>query len=201
MNPVAFVHEHWAAGRRTRVLSRVIADLLPPNATVLDVGAGDGSMAAAVRDRRPDLDICGVDVLLQPRTLVPVQLYDGSTLPFEDGSFDFALLIEVLHHTDEPALQLAETRRVVRRGIVVKDHLLEGAFAMSTLRFMDWIGNARKSIRLPYNYWSRQQWQRVFPSLGLKADIWRDSLGIYPPPVSWAFDRKLHFLALLAPLQ
>ena len=39
------------------------------------------------------------------------------------------------------------------RGIVLKDHTRNGLFSGSTLRFMDWVGNARHGVRLPYNYW------------------------------------------------
>ena len=52
---------------------------------------------------------------------------------------------------------LRETVRVARQVIVIKDHLLKGAFAYSTLRLMDWVGNARHDVALPYNYWTSAQ--------------------------------------------
>ena len=35
---------------------------------------------------------------------------------------------------------LREAVRVARQAVLIKDHLVEGTFAYSTLRFMDWWG-------------------------------------------------------------
>jgi SAM-dependent methyltransferase len=39
--------------------------------------------------------------------------YDGKTLPFEDGSFDTVLSVQVLEHTPHPAALVAEMARVL----------------------------------------------------------------------------------------
>jgi SAM-dependent methyltransferase len=44
----------------------------------------------------------------------PDVYYDGSRLPFEDGSFDTVLSIQVLEHTPRPQALLAEMARVLR---------------------------------------------------------------------------------------
>jgi SAM-dependent methyltransferase len=47
-------------------------------------------------------------------------LYDGKRLPFEDGSFDTVLSVQVLEHTPHPAHLISEMSRVLRRdGILV----------------------------------------------------------------------------------
>ena len=92
---------------------------------------------------------------------------------------------------------LREAKRAARKAIVIKDHCSEGLFGYSTLRLMDWVGNAPHGVVLPYNYWSRQQWTAAFAELQLKVSIWQDRLGLYPFPASLAFERKLHFIAVL----
>ena len=60
---------------------------------------------------------------------------------------------------------------------------------------MDGVGNARHGVRLPYNYWPRQQWRDAIAALGLTVGEWRARLRLYPPPASFFFDRTLHFAA------
>jgi ubiquinone/menaquinone biosynthesis C-methylase UbiE len=194
---------HGAAvfNRRVRVLAEHLADAIPSRGTVLDLGCGDGSVAAALMSLRPDLKVEGVDVLIRPETHIPVTQYDGTTLPFADGSFDYVTIVDVLHHTDDPASVLTEAARVARQGIVIKDHLLEGALAGPTLRLMDWVGNRGHNVVLPYNYLSTEQWQQAYAKAQLTTVSNTEQLGLYPPPFSWLFDRRLHFVALLAPRQ
>ncbi|MBO0838776.1 MAG: SAM-dependent methyltransferase, partial [Actinobacteria bacterium] len=78
-----------------------------------------------------------------------------------------------------------------------KDHTANGFLAWPTLRFMDRVGNTRKGVVLPYNYWSRQQWSDAFADLGWQVSVWRSDLGTYPAPANWVFGRSLHFIALL----
>ena len=112
--------------RRVRVLAEHLADQLDGGDTVLDVGCGDGSIAQAIMTHKPQLKFEGIDVLLRPHSAIPVQVYDGDRIPFADKSFDWVTIVDVLHHTDEPARVLAECARVARRGVVIKDHLREG---------------------------------------------------------------------------
>lgn len=193
------VHGSVVFGRRVEVLARELAAALPQGeARVLDLGCGDGQVAVTLMRRRPDLAVEGVDVLRRPVTHIPVTLYDGVSLPFADGSFDYVTIVDVLHHTDDPGAVLAEAARVARRGVVIKDHLREGVLAGPTLRLMDWVGNRGHDVRLPYNYLDDGQWQAAFARAGLK-DVGRtEALGLYPFPLGLMFERRLHFVALLA---
>jgi SAM-dependent methyltransferase len=185
--------------RRVKVLAGHLADSIPSRGSVLDVGTGDGSLATLLMGLRPDLRIEGVDVMPRPEMHIPVTIYDGKTLPFTDKSFDYVTIVDVLHHTDDPASVLTEAARVARVGVVLKDHLREGLLAGPTLRFMDWVGNWGHGVRLPYNYYSRDQWQGAFYKARLTTLTNKERLGLYAAPFSWFFERKLHFVALLAP--
>jgi SAM-dependent methyltransferase len=190
------VHDSVVLTRRVGVLAGHLAGLLPPRARVLDIGCGDGLLARRVTEMRSDVSIEGIDVLVQPDAGIAVKPFDGSTIPFLSASFDAAMLIDVLHHTVDPLVLLKEAGRVAR-VIVIKDHLREGFLADATLRFMDWIGNAHHGVALPYNYWSGDQWNEAFDALGLVPSTRITSLGLYPAPASWLFERTLHFVAKL----
>lgn len=190
------LHEKLVFGRRVRRLAAAIAERLPRDARVLDVGAGSGDLAQRVMALRPDVRIEGVDVLVRPETAIPVHRYDGVTLPFADNAFDAAVIVDVLHHTDDPGAVMAEAARVAH-SLVIKDHFRDGFAAGATLRLMDWVGNAAHGVRLPYNYLSRREWTRLWGGQGLVTDRLADRLGLYPRPFGWLFDRRLHFVTVL----
>jgi SAM-dependent methyltransferase len=191
------LHRRLVHGRRVERLTSLIAALLPRDADVVDVGAGDGLLASRLLASRPDIRIRGFDVLERDATHVRVEQFDGARIPLADASCDVALLVDVLHHADDAGTLLAECARVAKQAVIVKDHLREGFAAGPTLAFMDWVGNARHGVRLTYRYLTRAQWGELIARTGLKADRWEERLALYPPPADWIFGRRLHFVARL----
>jgi SAM-dependent methyltransferase len=192
------LHDKLVFDRRVRVLSDWFVQLVPPGASVLDVGCGDGLISARLISKRPDIGILGVDVMTRDRTHIPVQIFDGTRIPFPDKSFDLVLFSDVLHHTEDPSFLQQEASRVSRRHVLIKDHYRRGLAAGPRLRFMDWVGNARFGVSLPYNYWTEAQWQNAWQQIALRPEKLETRLGLYPPPADWIFGARLHFIALLA---
>ena len=199
MKLLAELHGTLVFDRRTRVLSERLAGLLPEQAKVLDVGCGNGLIDRLIAERRPDVTITGVDLIVRPETHIPVTQFDGKRIPFDDNAFDVVMFVDVLHHTEDPEILLTEARRVANRAVVLKDHTRDGFLAGPTLRFMDWVGNAPHGIPLPYNYWPERRWRAAFAGLGLTPEVWLNKLGLYATPANWLFDRSLHFVARLSP--
>lgn len=197
MNVNDHIHAHFVAGRRVRVLCSHLSRLIPANSRVLDVGCGDGFIAWLLKQGRADINVQGIDVLVRPDAKISVQSFDGQYIPYKNGSFDVVILVDVLHHADNPLNLFAEVLRVSRHAVLIKDHILKGFLAGPTLRFMDRVGNARHGVELTYNYWTQERWQQVFQSLGVQVALWNQNLGLYPRPAKWVFERSLHFLALL----
>ena len=190
------VHGGMVHTRRVRVLAGHIAPLLPASASVLDIGCGDGQLALLLKTRRPDISVRGVDVLVRPAPAIPTEVFDGRPLPIASGLLDVALLVDVLHHADDPLALLREAARVARI-VVIKDHTRDGILAAPTLRFMDRVGNARHGVALPFTYWSSAEWTDAFKAAELETIAMTRRLGLYPAPASWVFDRGLHFVAAL----
>jgi SAM-dependent methyltransferase len=199
MSAIGSLHEKLVFNRRIHVLAKWLAEQIPQGAKVLDVGCGDGNIAKLLMEARPDIEIEGIDVLVRPTTHIPVTQFDGTTIPFPDRSFDAVMFVDVLHHTDDPSVLLAEARRVAKKAVILKDHCRDGVLAGSTLRFMDWVGNAHHGVVLPYNYWPEAKWRETFDRLALSPASWNAHLGLYGFPFTLAFDRKLHFVARLTP--
>jgi len=197
MNPLEPLQASHIWRSHLDALVRNVSDLLPQKAQVLDVGCGDGRVAAEIVASRPDITIQGLEVLLRQKSFIPVSQFDGRTLPEDDRSFDVVMFVDVLHHTDDPMPLLREAARVTRHAVVVKDHLPEGFLAWQRLRLMDWIGNARFGVSLPYNYWSRERWLQTFTTLELDRERWIEAPFLFPWWANWFFGGSLHFLARL----
>ena len=191
------LHDGYVAERRLRVLAHHLADVMPQAASVLDVGCGDGGLARRLNDLRPDLVIRGAEVLLRPDTQIDVVEFDGLQLPEDDSAVDVVLMVDTVHHSEDPVQLLSEARRVARNKLVIKDHLRNGLLAQETLRFMDRVGNARHGVALPYTYWSEAEWREQWAGSELAIEVFRSELRLYPRPFHLLFDRGLHFLARL----
>lgn len=102
---------------------------LRPGQRVLEVGFGNGCVAADVVGAAPDVQYDGVDIsptmVEEARRANPVlvaagrarfHLADAACMPFEDAAFDRAFSTGVIHFWEEPLAPLAELRRVMRPG-------------------------------------------------------------------------------------
>lgn len=197
MSLIERVHERFIKGRRVRAIASRLAPLFPSSASVIDVGCGDGRIAAEILRLRPDLTIEGLEVMVRPDARIPVRAFDGHHLPFADQQYDAVLFVDVLHHTEDLTELLREAHRVGRTAVIVKDHDARGLLAYPTLRWMDQVGNTRFGVALPHNYLSWPEWLRTFSQVGLTVEIVVRRLRIYPLPLRWWFDRSLHFIAVL----
>ncbi len=93
---------------------------LGPAGAVLDLGCGDGRLAALLEaDERTLADVSPV-ALARARERLPaaraVELEPDAPLPLPDGAFDLVLCAETIEHVRDVQLLLSEARRVLRPG-------------------------------------------------------------------------------------
>ena len=179
--------------RATRV-AQALSELARPARTLLDVGAGDGRVGAALAELL-DARVEGVDVLVQPGSLVPVLPYDGRSLPFPDASYDVVALADVLHHAEDAGTLLAEALRVAGRCVVVKDHFAFGALSARWLRVLDRIGNAQQGIPTRDAYLTPRAWLELVHRVGgvVTKQIW--PLDVHSAPIRTLTRSELQFAA------
>jgi ubiquinone/menaquinone biosynthesis C-methylase UbiE len=197
-NIAVIAHRKLLMGRRVHQISKNISNIIPEDVvSVLDVGSGTGEMSQAIRSYRPELTFSGVDVYIRPKTFIPVVKYDGNVLPFDGNSFDAIIIVDVLHHCNNPVSVLKECARVAKRWVIIKDHVSDSILDSKLLKFMDWVGNRAHGVVLPYNYLSTSGWNTAFDTAGLKVVTEVKRLNLYPNPFDIIFGGSLHCLHLL----
>ena len=101
----------------------VIADIIPQNATALDIGCGDGEMlellaAKNVRARGLEIDQIKVSSCLKKGLSVLQGDVDVDLAFYPDKAFDYAILTQVLQVTKHPEKILTEVLRVAKHAVV-----------------------------------------------------------------------------------
>jgi SAM-dependent methyltransferase len=107
-------YDAWYADHRAAFESELVAlrSLTQPTDRSLEIGAGSGRFAAALRIGVAVEPAPAMARLARGRGLVVVAAL-GERLPFRDHQFDLALIVTTLCFLADPRAALAETRRVL----------------------------------------------------------------------------------------
>ena len=192
------LYNFFLRNRRLRRMTAILEPCMPRDGHILDLGCGNGDLASALKERVPHLSFTGLEVSPQiSRSAIPIFAYDGSSIPYGDDSFDYVMLITVMHHTDDYVPLMKEARRVAREGIILLDHQYAGKLEWMTLAFIDWPGNVPFGVYTPFNFKTRPEWQALFKQLRLEETYYNDSLYMFGKLFDLALGKKMHFISLL----
>ncbi|SEJ94835.1 methionine biosynthesis protein MetW [Variovorax sp. OK605] len=133
---------------------RLIAELVPQGARVLDLGCGDGALLDLLQRERGctgyGVEIADGNVLQCIRRgvdVIQLNLDEGLAM-FDDASFDVVLQIDTLQHLRNAEVMLRETARVGRIGIVAFPNFAHWPNRLSIAR-----GRMPVTRRLPYQWY------------------------------------------------
>jgi DNA-binding transcriptional ArsR family regulator len=115
------MERHWSPGRTWESLARAMAGLVRVG-DVIDIGAGDGSVAQILAPRaqswtcvdRSERMLSAAHERLVGVKNVRLVSADAQELPFEEGAFDVAVMLHVLTQIEFPGQAIAEAMRVLR---------------------------------------------------------------------------------------
>ena len=131
-----------------------IAQLIPRNSRVLDLGCGDGALLSYLQQNRNcsgyGVEIDDANVLAGVQTdiqVIQLNLDEGLKM-FADHSFDVVLQIDTLQHLRNAETMLLETIRVGRLGIVTFPNFAHWPNRLSILA-----GRMPVTKRLPYEWY------------------------------------------------
>ncbi len=160
----------------------LIQPLLSPQEKILDVGSGNGLASYLLKESGFAVTPVDIHEGQYDEKVKPI-LYDGDHLPFEDKSFDTAIILTVLHHVLHPERIITETNRVCKRIIIMED-IYENKAQQYFTYFFDSLVNLFYSS-CPHTNKNDGEWMRTFAEMGfeVKSAQYRNVLFIFKQAV------------------
>ena len=152
----------WLKDARFKL--RRIRKYLAPSDRILDIGAGAGSICTLIEAEGYDVTPLDVEDRTLSERIKPV-IYDGRTIPYSDKSFDKALILTVLHHTEDPERVLSEAKRVTSNIIIIED-IYTNNFQQYLTYVFDSLFNFEFTGH-PHSNKTDSEWKELFGKLGL----------------------------------
>jgi SAM-dependent methyltransferase len=146
--------------------------------SVLDVGAGTGSLAAAITSTAPASHIVGLDpaapYIAYARARLGSQrtrfvVGDAQRIPFDDHAFDCTVSLLAINFVPDPPKAVAEMMRVTRRGGTVAAAVWDYGGGIEMLRVFWDAANALH----PHHEQKDERHMRLCRS-GELSSLWRD---------------------------
>lgn len=149
-------------------LAKIISSLCESDSYILDYGCDNGSTAKMIMNFNPTLKIVGIDIQSNRPSKIPRKIYDGKKIPFPDNTFDIVISLDVLHHTKNISDNIKEMKRVSKKYLIIKDHMIYSIFSKLLIGFSDYISNVPYGIKCSFNFPTSEKWNKIFKTLNLE---------------------------------
>jgi SAM-dependent methyltransferase len=147
---IALDERHWWYRGRRRFITAALDGIdLPPEAPILDAGCGSGRTLDELAHYG---HVSGIDLsefaasAAQARGHTDVRVGPVETLPWADASFDLVTALDVIEHTSDDRVTLAEMRRVTTPG----------GHAIITVPAYQWLFSAHDVVNHHYRRYDRR---------------------------------------------
>lgn len=149
---------------------------------ILDYGAGSGILSSLIA-QKSGKKVVLMDTVDYNHTDLPlIKIEEGQPIPVQDKSYDTAICIVVLHHSDNSEFILDELIRVTRKRLVIIEGYIDEAEIYVMNSFFDWFMNrigTLVDINVPLNFKTTDQWKELFRQKKLKV-VQEKKLGAEP---------------------
>jgi ubiquinone/menaquinone biosynthesis C-methylase UbiE len=112
--------------------------------SILDIGSGTGRVVAFIKEKRPGINVLGVEPIRELREIgygrgiSQNELIDGNAtnLQFSHDEFDLVCEFGVLHHIKIPDTAVSEMLRVAKKAIFLSDsnNFGQGSFLVRSIK-------------------------------------------------------------------
>jgi ubiquinone/menaquinone biosynthesis C-methylase UbiE len=138
---------------------------LNKNDKIIDIGGGLGTVSYILNKKGFSTIVIDLHDLSIFQEIQPI-VYNGTTIPYDDKSFDVALVLTVLHHAKSPEIILNEAKRVAKRIIVIED--VYNSLLQKYITFViDSFANFQ-FFNHPHGNKTQNEWTRLFKDLNME---------------------------------
>jgi SAM-dependent methyltransferase len=144
-------------------LSRILKHLKKGD-TILDIGAGPCTICYLLEKNGfspTPLDIHDGSMI----ETIPPRLYDGRKIPFENKSFDVALILTVLHHVSNQEKIIREAQRIAKTIIIIED-----VYSNRFMKYLMFVADSLTNWEFkghPHSNRTDQGWKDLFNQLNI----------------------------------
>ncbi len=174
------IHQRASHNNRVNILSKLLGDRIDSlfenkkETRCIDIGCGDMTIAENIAIVNTKTNWTCIDIHKLPEELKDSEKwkkykqFDGTTIPFENNSFDCALFCDVLHHISHDLTPLITEAARVASVVIIKDHFEYGFYSRNMLKLMDFVGNWGYGVSIPEYYFTQKNFELLCSQSGLK---------------------------------
>ena len=151
--------------RRAKLISCSLKPYLKAGWKILDVGMGNGHIASIIKGDY-DVIIQGIDTVNYNNTSIPITIYDGSKFPLDKNSYDAVLIVQALHHSENPEKILKEAFRIAQKKIIILEDIVHSQPHRFFCCIYDFLMNFRHGVSVPCNFKTVEELGTIFEKIG-----------------------------------